>query len=84
MILDKNYRIEYTPGNVVLVFHENRIREKKDGTKETYEYRDETYHKDVKQALKAFLQKSLYGSETVEIILSRIQRLETVIDNLHQ
>lgn len=82
MELSKNYRLSYDEKNVILQFFEPRIRTKKDGSEEPFEYVHDTYHGTIKNALKAFVQKSIRGSESVEEILARIAEVETKIDLL--
>lgn len=82
MQISDNYRIVFDEKNVILQFFEQRQKNKKDGSKENYEYTDDTYHISVKQALKAFLQKNLIGSKSAEDCLSRINEVENKIDSL--
>ena len=82
MQISDNYRLVFDEHNVTLQFFEIREKEKKDGTKEPYEYQSNTYHKNIKQALKAFLSLSLIGSESVADCLLRIERVEEKIDSL--
>lgn len=82
MNLSENYRLVFDENNVTLQFFEQRERNKQDGTKDTFEYTDNLYYPNVKSALKAFLQKSLNGSESVEQCLKRINEVEAKIDKL--
>lgn len=82
MNLSENYRLVFDENNVTLQFFEQRERNKQDGTKEPFEYTDNLYYPNVKTALKAFLQKSLNGSESVEQCLKRINEVEVKIDKI--
>jgi len=79
MNLSENYRIVYDAKNVILQFYETRFR--KEGNV-PYEYTDDTYHQTVKDALKAFLQKSIKGSGSVEECLKRIDEVEKQIEEV--
>ena len=82
MNLSENYRLLFDENCVTLQFFEQRERTKADESKEMYEYTDNLYYPNVKAALKAFLQKSLNGSESVEQCLKRINQVEAKIDKL--
>ena len=84
MNISENYRLVFDEYNVTLQFFEQKIKTKKDGTKEPYEYQENSYHKTVKQALNAFLQKSLISSKSVEEILQRIAEVENKIQQMPQ
>ena len=83
MKLDENYLLVYDESNVVLRYEENRIRIKKDGTKEPYLFNEDRYYPNVKTALKAYLNISLKGSTSVEDIINRIEKTEELINTLY-
>ena len=84
MDLDSKYRIVYDDNNVVLQFHEKRKRVKvKTGVEEDYEYVDNFYYSNMKQALKNYVNKSLKGAESIDKLIIAIEKLETKIDNLN-
>ena len=80
MQLSENYRLVFETDNVVLQYFETRERTKKDGTKEMYEFQQNTYHNTVPNALRAYLHKSLVGSKSIEECLERIKSLEQKYD----
>lgn len=82
MQLSHNYRLVFDENNVTLQYFEMREKNKKDGTKEMYEYQSNTYHGSVKQALKAFLALEIKGSESVSDCFARIEEVEKKIDSL--
>lgn len=82
MQLSHNYRLVFDENNVTLQYFEMREKNKKDGTKEMYEYQSNTYHGSVKQALKAFLALEIKGSESVADCFARIESAEKKIDQL--
>ena len=79
MKLDENYLLVYDESNVVLRYEENRIRIKKDMTKEPYLFNEDRYYPNVKTALKAYLNISLKGSKSIEDVISRIEKAEKMI-----
>ena len=79
MKLDDNYLLVYDESNVVLRYEENRIRIKKDKTKEPYLFNEDRYYPNVKTALKAYLNISLKGSTSVKDIINRIEKAEKMI-----
>tara|TARA_B110000495_G_scaffold29089_1_gene21961 strand:+ start:647 stop:901 length:255 start_codon:yes stop_codon:yes gene_type:complete len=79
MKLDENYLLVYDESNVVLRYEENRIRIKKDGTKEPYLFNEDRYYPNVKTALKAYLNISLKGSKSIEDVIRRIEKAEKII-----
>tara|TARA_B110000879_G_scaffold198905_1_gene271157 strand:+ start:64 stop:318 length:255 start_codon:yes stop_codon:yes gene_type:complete len=79
MKLDDNYLLVYDESNVVLRYEENRIRIKKDGTKEPYLFNEDRYYPNVKTALKAYLNISLKGSKSIEDVIRRIEKAEKII-----
>tara|TARA_R110001606_G_scaffold117039_2_gene246326 strand:+ start:383 stop:637 length:255 start_codon:yes stop_codon:yes gene_type:complete len=79
MKLDNNYLLVYDESNVVLRYEENRIRIKKDGTKEPYLFNEDRYYPNVKTALKAYLNISLKGSKSIEDVIRRIEKAEKII-----
>ena len=79
MKLDENYLLVYDESNVVLRYEENRVRIKKDETKEPYLFNEDRYYPNVKTALKAYLNISLKGSRSIEDIVNRIEKAEKMI-----
>ena len=84
MELDDKYRVVYDENNVVLQFYEKRVKTKKSGDKETYEFTDNFYYPNIKSALKAYLNKSIKGSESVKVVLERINLVENRINQLNK
>lgn len=84
MKIDNNYRIVFDEYNVILQYYDNRIKEKRDGTTEEYEFQQNTFHGTVKNALTAYMNKKINGSSSAEDFYNRIQKVEEVILNLSQ
>ena len=83
MKIDNNYRILSDDNNVVLQYHEDRIKTKLDGSKEAYEFTDNYYYPNLKYALKGYLNKSLKHNELLIDVLVEIKRVEDKIDKLY-
>ena len=82
MILDENYRILTDESNVILQFHEIRLRNKKDLSTEKYEFLDNFYYPTIKHALKAYLNKSLKEQYDFQSVIDKIEEVELKIDTL--
>jgi len=83
MDIDDNYRILDDDNNVILQYHEDRIKTKLDGSKETYEFTDNYYYPNLKHALKSYVNKSLKYNELLVDVLFEIKRVENKIDELY-
>lgn len=84
LILNNNYRIKYEENNCVLQYFESREREKKDGTKEQYEFTSDWYFPSVKACMRKFLNLYLEGSKDIEEVLQRIEYCENLINNIRE
>jgi hypothetical protein len=76
---------------LVLTFSETRQRDKtvkengktiKTGEKEDYLYESKTYHTRVAQALRYYVEKSLNKCKTLEEIISKEDKLLSIIEDL--
>lgn len=84
MEISETYRLLFDENNVTLQFHEIREKKKKDGSIEKYEFQDNTYHNNVKTALKSFLNKEIKGSKDIVEMVGRIERVEELINQIHK
>jgi hypothetical protein len=82
MKLDEKHLIVYDENNVTLRFQEDRVRKKKNKTKETYLFKEDRYYPNVKSALKSYVNLKLKGSESMQDILDRIDEVELLISKL--
>lgn len=83
MELSENWRIETDDNNVVLVFHEPRIRVKKiDGSKEGYIHEEKRYYPSLPLALKAYVRRSLNKSKEISDIFNKLEQINNKIDTL--
>jgi methionine salvage enolase-phosphatase E1 len=82
MRLSKNYRIVNEESNTILQFHEDRVKTKKDGTQEPYEFVDNYFYPNLKSALKAYVNKAVGDCKQVKEVLKKISELEDQITNL--
>jgi hypothetical protein len=83
MELDKDYRIVYEENNVTLQYHEIKIRTKKNGEKENYEFVDNFYYPNLQSALKAYSNKALSYSKSIKDVLDRQYNIELLIKQLN-
>lgn len=79
MKLTDKWSIEFDGDNAILTFKEERPNK----LGELKEYKDEFFYpsSNLKTALKAFLNKSLEGSESIEEVLKRIDEVEKIIES---
>lgn len=79
---NKFYILVEAPGICTLVMEEERTREKKDGTKEQYIFKDRWYLSNVENCLKRYLSLSLEDTSDVKEVLAEIKRVEQTITEL--
>lgn len=85
MKLSDNYRIKTDKDNTILEFFEQRQRKVVAGEEpKFYEHTEEFFYPNLKTALKAFLQKTVHGLETAQLILKRIGEVEAVINSIEK
>lgn len=83
MDLDENYRILYDETNVILQFHELRIKGEKAKNKgEQFEFTQDYFYPNIKSALKSYINKSLKGSNSILDLVCRIEDLENRVSNI--
>ena len=83
MKLAEKWRIVYdTPQTATLQFFEERVRVKKDGSEESYEFVDSFYYPNAKEALKGFVKKYCNGSESIKELVDRMDYLDHLITSL--
>ena len=70
MKIDENYTIKTDKHNVVLCYESFGELNEKGVPKRTY---DESYYKDLADALKSYLMKSLSNSESIKGVLTKIE-----------
>jgi len=81
--LDDNYYLEPDQfKGLVLVFHEQRVREKKDGGTEGYEFEERYYFPKLSQTIRRYSELVLNASNDITDLLGRVERLEQVIHRL--
>lgn len=80
--LDENFYLEGERYNWILVFEEERKREKKDGTKEMFTFRDNWYFPKIEQALSTYKNEAVKSSKTADDILNKLNSVENAIKNL--
>jgi len=94
MDLNDKYRIVYDTENVILQFHEQREKQtlikgakgqvgKYEGTGEFKEFSENYYFPSLETALKGFVTKALWGLETAEEVLSKLEEINNTIKSLN-
>ena len=78
MKLDKEWRVEYEPNNVILIHTVDKVH---DNGKE-YQSVENYYYPNLKVALKHYLNKSLTGSAAIIEVINRIDEVEKIIIDL--
>lgn len=78
MILNKNYEIIQDDTNTILKFSEPRIRKDNEGNNVEYIGTEQWYYPNLKSALKAYLNKSIYD-ETIVGVIKKIESVEELI-----
>lgn len=78
MQLTDDWSIKFDANNAILVFKE--LRKNKKG--EMVETEDEFYYPNTKTALLGFMHKNIDGAETVEDLIGRIEKVETIINKI--
>jgi len=76
MILSDKYRIINEENNTILQFFEERIKVKKDKTKESYIFTENYYYPNLKTALKSYVNKIIGDCNDVKKVLSKLDELE--------
>jgi len=83
MELSNEYRIIVEENNTILQFYKDKIKVKKNGTKEPYEFTENYYYPNLKTALKSYVDKSIGESQEVSEILLKLNQLELQINKLN-
>lgn len=79
--IDDNYYIETDSYNVILRY-ENQVEKVYKGELRAVNQSDKWYYTTIPQALKAYLNKSLKESSSIENILHKVNFVENKINNL--
>jgi hypothetical protein len=83
IVLDDRYYLEPDQfKGIVLVFHEQRERTKKDESKQTYTFEDRWYYPKLSQVMSKYMTLTQSDSETVRDLLRATERVETLIEKL--
>lgn len=81
--LTENWTIDTDTYNVVLECRESRIKVGKNGESKEVESVETYYYPNLKNALKAYLHKSLKSCTSIDEVLRRIDEVEAKIDALN-
>ena len=83
IVLDDRYYLEPDQfKGIVLVFHEQRERVKKDKSKEVYTFEDRWYYPKLSQVMSKYLTLTQSDSSSIEELIKATDRVETLIEKL--
>jgi hypothetical protein len=83
MRIDDNYRIDTDGAGTILIFEENRQREK-DGKMVDFVYTDHWFYLNVEQALRKYLDLRIEQCSDVSEILAKIEQTREFITKLYK
>lgn len=83
IVLDDRHYLEPDQfKGLVLVFHEQRERTKKNGDTEVYTFEDRWYYPKLSQAICKYLTLAQSKSETIDQLLKATERVEKLIEKI--
>jgi hypothetical protein len=83
IVLDDRYYLEPDGfKGIVLVFHEERERTKKDGSSQTYTFKDRWYYPKLSQVMSKYLTLTQSESRSIEELIEATVRTEKLIEKL--
>jgi hypothetical protein len=83
IVLDDRYYLEPDGfKGIVLVFHEQRERKKKDNSKEIYTFEDRWYYPKLSQVMSKYLTLTQSDSKSIEELIEATVRTEKLIEKL--
>tara|TARA_R110000868_G_scaffold54268_3_gene169920 strand:- start:7577 stop:7846 length:270 start_codon:yes stop_codon:yes gene_type:complete len=83
MRIDDNYKINTDGAGTILIFEENRQREK-DGKMVDFVFTDQWFYLNVEQALRKYLDLRIEQCSDVSEILAKIEETREFITNLYK
>jgi hypothetical protein len=81
MKLDNNYSVNTDGAGTILLFEEQRKREK-DGVEVEFTFKDQWFYLNIQQALNKYLDLKIEGSKDVEECIKRIEEVRTIINKI--
>jgi hypothetical protein len=81
MKLDNNYSVNTDGAGTILLFEEQRKREK-DGVEVEFTFRDQWFYLNIQQALNKYLDLKIEGAKDVEECIKRIEEVRSIISKI--
>lgn len=81
MQLDEKFSVNTDGAGTILLFQEQRKREK-DGVEVDFTFKDQWFYLNIQQALNKYLDLKIEGSKDVEDCIKRIEEVRTIISKI--
>lgn len=81
MKLDNNYSVNTDGAGTILLFEEQRKREK-DGIEVEFTFKDQWFYLNIQQALNKYLDLKIEGAKDVEECIKRIEEVRSIISKI--
>jgi len=81
MQLDEKFSVNTDGAGTILLFQEQRKREK-DGVEVEFTFKDQWFYLNIQQALNKYLDLKIEGSKDVEDCIKRIEEVRTIISKI--
>jgi hypothetical protein len=81
MQLDEKFSVNTDGAGTILLFQEQRKREK-DGVEVDFTFKDQWFYLNIQQALNKYLDLKIEGSKDVEDCIKRIEQVRTIISKI--
>ena len=82
MKLDNNYSVNTDGAGIILLFEEQRKREK-NGVEVDFTFKDHWYYLNIQQALNKYLDLKIEGAKDVEECIKKIEEVRTIIKSIN-
>ena len=81
MKLDNNYSVNTDGAGTILLFEEQRKREK-DGVEVDFTFKDQWFYLNIQQALNKYLDLKIEGAKDVEDCIKKIEEVRGIINKI--
>ena len=81
MQLDEKFSVNTDGAGTILLFQEQRKREK-DGVEVDFTFKDQWFYLNIQQALNKYLDLKIEGSKDVEDCIKRIEEVRSIINKI--
>jgi hypothetical protein len=82
MQLDEKFSVNTDGAGTILLFQEQRKREK-DGAEVEFTFKDQWYYLNIQQALNKYLDLKIEGAKDVEECIKKIEEVRTIIKSIN-